>query len=458
MANGYQFPYGFQQGNILARQRPTATSFFQAAQQGRFGLPKPFEPQSSILAPTMAAIAARTAQPTVTSQTRFTGQVAPASYMSPALSQMPSQQVTPRTRPSGLDQLRAAQLRMPSRGTPADAGLRAAAATGLQLSDYQDRPITMGQGLGAMLGAYTEAEQAAAQMQYDKQRQALADQLALAGFQLDVQKAMQPEKPETTAAITNALAMGLKMGSPEFNEYIRMATGKKGQFTRMITNPDGSVEFITGTGEVPELASKTKGDLESKLLSSDATLNSLVSARDMYNETMSQFAPRFNMALTNIKSGFGFKVSDEDRQDAIKFVETASRINEVFSDTLNELSGAAVSKQENTRIRTSYGYLGSIANPFSGDSPIEFQAKINGQINSLRSINIRAKLLLTGNQKITDDLARKYPLDYTVDGETIFFSDFIDDALASDLAKTEMEAANLWANEISELRAEKANQ
>jgi len=364
----------------------------------------------------------------------------------------------PQTRLSGLDQLRAAQLRLPERGTPQGAGLSAAAQQLLAASGYTDKPLSMGQILGSAGAAYTEAEQAARDRAEEKRRQDLADQLAMATFELDVAQAMKPEKPETTAAITNALAMGLEMGSPEFNEYIRMATGKKGQFTRMITNPDGSVEFITGTGEVPELASKTKGDLESKLLSSDATLNSLVSARDMYNETMSQFAPRFNMAMTNIKSGFGFKVSDEDRQDAIKFVETASRINEVFSDTLNELSGAAVSKQENTRIRTSYGYLGSIANPFSGDSPIEFQAKINGQINALRSINIRAKLLLTGNQKITDDLAYKYPLDYTVDSETVFFSDFIDDALDRGLAETEIEAANLWADEISEFRANEANQ
>lgn len=457
MANGYQFPYGFQQGNLLTAQRPTATSFYQAAQQGRFGLSKPYESQSSMLAPTMAAI-----QQKVPQREAFAGVPFPRPTMLPRQDQgvSLSQRLASATSgtPTGLDQLRAAQLRMPAKGSPEAAGLSAAGTQLLAAGGWQDKPVTLGQTLATGMQAYTTAKQEAEQLQYDKQRQALADQLALAGFQLDVQKAMQPEKPETTAAITNALAMGLEMGSPEFNEYIRMATGKKGQFTRMVTNPDGSVEFITGTGEPPEIASKTKGDLESKLLSSDATLNSLVSARDMYNETMSQFASRFNMAVTNIKSGMGFDVSEEDRQEAIKFVEVASRINEVFSDTLNELSGAAVSTQENTRIRTSYGYLGSIANPFSGDSPIEFQAKINGQINSLRSINIRAKLLLTGNQKITDDLAYKYPLDYTVDGETIFFSDFIDDALASNLAKTEMEAASLWADEISGLRAEKANQ
>jgi len=446
MANGLPLPYGFQQGNLLTAQRPTATGFYQAAQ---------YEPQSSMLSPTLAAIQART--PTSTSMPA--SPLARSRLLQEQQGGVPLPQPRPESMPpSGLDQLRAAQLRMPAKGTPQAAGLAAAGRQLLAAGGWQDRPVTLGQTLATGLQAYTTGKQEAEQLQYDKQRQALSDQLALAGFQLDVQKAMQPQKPETTAAITNALAMGLEMGSPEFNEYIRMATGKKGQYTRMITNPDGSVEFITGTGEVPEIASKTKGDLESKILSSDVALNSLISARDMYNENMSQFAPRFNMAVTNIKGGFGLKVSDEDREEAIKFVQTASRINEVFSDTLNELSGAAVSKQENSRIRTSYGYLGSIANPFSGDSPIEFQAKINNQINSLRSINIRAKLLLTGNQKITDDLSYKYPLEYTVDGSTIFFSDFIDDALRRKLAQTEMEAANLWADEISDFRAGEANQ
>ena len=52
----------------------------------------------------------------------------------------------------------------PAVGTPAFAGLSEAAATGLQLSGYQDKPITTGQGLGAMFGAgmkaYNEAKRA----------------------------------------------------------------------------------------------------------------------------------------------------------------------------------------------------------------------------------------------------------------------------------------------------------
>ncbi len=61
----------------------------------------------------------------------------------------------------------------PAVGTPAFAGLSEAAATGLQLSGYQDKPITTGQGLGAMFGAGMKA--------YNEAKRAdLADRIAMA--------------------------------------------------------------------------------------------------------------------------------------------------------------------------------------------------------------------------------------------------------------------------------------
>jgi len=223
MANGYQFPYGFRQGNTLTAQRPTATSFFQAAQQGRFGLPKPFEPQSSILAPTMAAIASRTAQPlsTPTSVAMPTAPLARSQFL-----QERQGVPLPRPRPegmppSGLDQLRAAQLRMPAKGSPELAGLSAAAATGLQLSGYQDRPLTTGQIVGSMLGTYNEAQQAAAQRQAAEQQQALANQLAY----LQLQQKMMPEPSKYRQMAIDA---GFNPDTPEGIEYIKQlqkATG-----------------------------------------------------------------------------------------------------------------------------------------------------------------------------------------------------------------------------------------
>jgi hypothetical protein len=58
---------------------------------------------------------------------------------------------TPKAPPSLMDRL------TPAVGTPAFAGLSEAAATGLQLSGWQDKPITTGQGLGAMFGAGMKA-------------------------------------------------------------------------------------------------------------------------------------------------------------------------------------------------------------------------------------------------------------------------------------------------------------
>ena len=195
MANGYQFPYGFQQGNVLTRQRPTASSFFQAAQQGRFGLPKPYEPQSSMLAPTMAAIQqkAPTGQP-------FAGVPFPRPTLIPQRQVTPQGVPLPQPRPAGMPpSAPPTGVRTPSIMDKLSAeGLRAAAATGLQLSGWQDRPISTGVGLGAMLESYTKAEQVAAERQAAAQQQALANQLAIYGLNLEAQKAMhnQPVDPD----------------------------------------------------------------------------------------------------------------------------------------------------------------------------------------------------------------------------------------------------------------------
>lgn len=184
------------------------------------------DPTRDLLASTRAAIAARTTQPlaTPTSIAMPTAPLARSRFLQEQQG-VPLPQPRPEGMPpSGLDQLRAAQLRMPSRGTPADAGLRAAAATGLQLSGYQDRPITMGQGLGAMLGAYTEAEQAAAQRQADQQQQALANQLAY----LQLQQKMLPEASKARQA---AIDIGLDPDSPKGQQWMREYLMKSGGVT-----------------------------------------------------------------------------------------------------------------------------------------------------------------------------------------------------------------------------------
>lgn len=74
----------------------------------------------------------------------------------------------PTAKPSLMDRL------TPAVGTPEFAGLSQAAATGLQLSGWQDRPVTLGQGLGAMFGAgmkaYTAEKKAEAAAELARQQ------------------------------------------------------------------------------------------------------------------------------------------------------------------------------------------------------------------------------------------------------------------------------------------------
>jgi hypothetical protein len=67
----------------------------------------------------------------------------------------------------------------PEFGTPASAGLGAAAATGLQLSGYSPTPISTAQGLGAMMQSGMQAFQAAKAAETAEKRADLADRLAI---------------------------------------------------------------------------------------------------------------------------------------------------------------------------------------------------------------------------------------------------------------------------------------
>jgi len=271
MANGYQFPYGFQQGNILAQPMPPATSFFQAAQQGKFGVPKPYEPQSSMLAPTMAAIQQKMPQreafagvpfprPTLTPQRQATQQGVPLPQPRPA-GMPPSMPPTGARTPSIMDKLSAE-------------GLRAAAATGLQLSGYQDRPITTGAGLGAMLESYTQAEQAAAQRQAEAQQQKIANQLAM--MQL-YQKAM----PEPSKARQAAIDIGLDPDTPEGQQWMREYLMKSGGVTVEAPKTESAYQAELGKYAV----SRLKG-LDEELLNEQTNI-----------------VPRLNLIESALESG-----------------------------------------------------------------------------------------------------------------------------------------------------------
>ncbi len=97
----------------------------------------------------------------------------------------------------------------PELGTPASAGLGAAAARGLQLSGYSEVPVTTAQGLGAMMQSGMEAFQAAKAAETAEKRAALQDRIAMAklGKKSDFEEKL-------------ALA-GIDASTPEGQSFIR---------------------------------------------------------------------------------------------------------------------------------------------------------------------------------------------------------------------------------------------
>lgn len=250
----------YQTGMSLGMVNPFATSTMMPA--------SPMA-RTNYLEPTMAAIAARTTQPlqTPTSVAMPTAPLARSGVVQGQQQGVPLPRPRPANMPpSGLDQLRAAQLRMPAKGSPALAGMGAAAATGLQLSGYQDRPLTTGQIAGSMLQSFNEAADVTRQRQAEAQQQALSNELAM--MQL-YQKAM----PDPTSIEKNALAMGLERGTPEFNDFIMRAA----------TKPETSV-FIGGDEQKKmafSAALDTRKELKESVASTEAMMPRLMLAMDL---------------------------------------------------------------------------------------------------------------------------------------------------------------------------------
>jgi len=91
----------------------------------------------------------------------------------PAGGGLPAPPPAPKS-PSLMDRL------TPAMGTPAQAGLASAAATGLQLSGYRPVPITTAEGLGAMMQAGMKSYNEAKAAEAAAKRADLADRIAIA--------------------------------------------------------------------------------------------------------------------------------------------------------------------------------------------------------------------------------------------------------------------------------------
>jgi hypothetical protein len=318
-----------------------------------------------------------------------------------------------------------------------------------------------------MLESYTQAEQAAAQRQAEAQRQALADQLALARFQLDVQKARMPKdptKPQVETFYDQSSGLPYKaQWNPSTQNWDKVGGVKISDYEMTVIDPEtGKVTIAKGTGQAPSLEPTVKKNLQESIQQADKSLTILNTVADLYDPEMSQLGSRFSLAFANLKSGLGVPVSEQDQAALNNFLQASAVASQEFNETLQRMSGAAVTESESERFKPVLINIGSVDNPFSGDSPAEIQAKLSTQRSVILSSKIRASALLSEDKLITDDMATMYPLSVSVtdaNGEnkrSFFIIDEYNSAKADNSGLTDAQFMEMWAETVKTARANEA--
>jgi hypothetical protein len=136
----------------------------------------------------------------------------------------------------------------------------------------------------------------------------------------------------------------------------------------------------------------TVKDLQTSLLESGSRLS-------MYNQIESQFKPEYlqpkfkaGQAWSAIKEKSGANLAPEDKQSLAQFSQFKQNTLNNLSQTIKALTGASMGIQEAARIEAGLPSAGQ--GIFDGDSPTEFQAKLNNTMKELRLVEARNAYIL----------------------------------------------------------------
>jgi len=149
------------------------------------------------------------------------------------------------------------------------------------------------------------------------------------------------------------------------------------------------------------------------------------------DKALQDFDPNLLTYKTDLESYFGKKLakvdpellSEDQQQKLQRRTDLVQTSQQVFSRILKDLSGAAVTKFELENAKN------FSINP--DDDPFTFKYKLINQRAITRAALYRAQNLLSGEDLITEDLARKYPISIkgkNSDGQTktLYIDQYVD--------------------------------
>ena len=299
--------------------------------------------------------------------------------------------------------------------SPSGRGIMAAALAGLQAGGYQDRPMTIGQGIAQMGAAGMQAfdaetaaeaarkaqqqqlEFAASQAEFDAEQAEFERQYKTAD--LEIKGRAKPIKPVMKMLPVEG-GTQLTMIDPNTGEILgSIGDIKPASGMRVSVDADGNVTFTQGVAEIEK---GTKKSLETDILSLTNQISMLNQARLSYDPSLLTYGANLETLLgTTLSKINPDLLSREQKDKAAAVIEFRRGVQQSFSGLLKELSGAAVSKFE---LASAENYS---INP--KDSPLEFEPKLRDQIGFAKAALYRAQQVL-GGEPITNDLSEKYPI------------------------------------------------
>ncbi len=158
----------------------------------------------------------------------------------------------------------------------------------------------------------------------------------------------------------------------------------------VMVGPDGQVTFRQGpgVGKGGNVLTPAMGtDVQKKVEQATETLRQLEGMAQNYDPKFLQIPARLGMEWAALKDKAGVDLDPAAKQDLESYATWRRRAFGMMNQTLNQLSGAAVSEHEMRRLTKQLPNPGT--NAFNGDSPQEYLAKLKDSLQNQRRVVAR---------------------------------------------------------------------
>jgi hypothetical protein len=167
---------------------------------------------------------------------------------------------------------------------------------------------------------------------------------------------------------------------------------------------------VTAVGGDMYPGKTTTKDVDEGILTSSQRIATMDNIRAQYRPEFQQLGTRLGASWSSIKSKLGVDLPPEEKKNLKAYSSYKRGAIEQMNQYIKDMTGAAMGIQEAQRLRQGIPDPGQ--NWYDGDSPEEFEAKLDDVVRAAKLTQARWTFIKKNGMQIKgDDLAKAYPLD-----------------------------------------------